>query len=232
MSAKQELIVYGFVRRNYITDMNLVDIIKIIYQFYFIAINSNLLTDEEKMALINLLFERLTHYEQYRNMTKMDTKLEFRASEHNYKREEFWKVMKNTGSSRATLAIVHNEKNHIFGMFMSKSWKDLKPYKWETDPTAFLFVIRPTIQAFQLRDESGEESVGLYGYSYGPVFGKGPDIWIVDRCNEIDHSGCRSDTFVYDVTTLSGVETAITSGRMTNFVVNDFEVFTVDITCN
>ena len=75
MDAKQKCTVYGYVRMNYDGDNMIDDIINIIYQFYLIRIASNILTNEEAMAFMNLLFDNLRKQKGNENINTIDTKL-------------------------------------------------------------------------------------------------------------------------------------------------------------
>ena len=82
------LSVHGWIRENY-NDEFLEDIIRIIYEYYLIRIDSKILETNEQISLTNLLFDRLQKEKKNENIKDLNLDLLFRASEHDFKAAEF-----------------------------------------------------------------------------------------------------------------------------------------------
>ena len=175
-----DLTVHGWIRENYLNDL-LDDIINIIYRYFLIRIDSKILNENEQVSLMNLLFEKLKKQSENKDMKYLGTELLFRGSEHGFECAKFHELCSNKG---ATVTITYNEYDHVFGGYVTKSW-DTKN-KNVDDPTAFLWMVRPKVKAFDFENIE-EDCVGLYvSKHYGPMFGSGLLIVHNDR---VTHSG-------------------------------------------
>ena len=160
-----------------------------------------------------------------KNMKLLDTKLLFRASEHGFDRDKFHQFCDNKGP---TIAIIHNEHDHVFGGYVERSWIDVSDddvAKKMADPNAFLFGVRPNIKYIPLKEGKKDGASAMWVHEkYGPIFGGGADIWIIDKCDKLKKSGVYSYTFEFDPAKICGVD----SGYM-SFLVKEYEVFSVCI---
>ena len=111
MQAKQKKTVCGFMRINFGDEYPL-DIIKIIYEYYVIRIASNILTSSEQIALLDLLYEKLSSKYESKNVSSIDTALLFRVSENGFNSAKFNEFCANKGP---TILIIHNEYDRVFG---------------------------------------------------------------------------------------------------------------------
>ena len=205
MSQRQKDAVYGYVRLEY-GDLFIKEIIDIIYEFYLLYIGSNILNSEEEESLINLLYDTIKSQKGYEKIKSIQTKLLFRASEHDYNSRKFHELCDGQG---ATVTIIHNEHDYIFGGYISESWPKILKYgeKWSPDWNAFLFVIRPNCKCFELKEEhknSDYKEVIYSDITYGPVFGEGCDIFITDRCHENKFNGGVPSSFTHTKQELYG----------------------------
>ena len=218
MEERQRKAVAGWIRENYDTSF-LTDIIRIIYNFYRLGLDSNILKDSGlKQSFLNLLFDQLMKQKENKDIKTMDTQLLFRASEHEYDRDEFIELCDNKGP---TITIIHNEYDHIFGGYTSKSWIDTTSAKQYNDSNAFLFMIKPNIKIV-LFDNVNSDKTGIWIHqSYGPIFGGGGDIIIKDKCNIDRKSMCYSKSFDFKEKEMAG-----TDGY---FLVDEYEVFAVHL---
>ena len=228
---RQRDIVYGYVRLNYEVSFTL-DVIDIIYNFYLIQITSNILNLEEQCSFMNLLYNRLKQQKENENIKSINTKLLFRASDNDYKCDEtFHDFCDDQG---ATVTIIHNEHDHIFGGYTSKSWK-LDEQLWfndEKDASCFLFMIRPKLECVEWKEsvEKGKEAI-TSSANFGPIFGEGWDIYLynsyTDQTNndgqrEMDIRGSgKSQSFEYLKQEMFGTDKGY------GFKVLDFEVFSI-----
>ena len=223
MEQRQKDAVYGYVRLEY-GESFIKEIIGIIYQFYLIRIESNILNSEEKISLMDLLFNTLQKQEENQQMKSIDTKLLYRASEHAYDSRKFHELCDEKG---ATITIIHNEHNHIFGGYISKSWP--KEMGWLADSNAFLFMVRPKCKCFPLQKEYKNHYEVIYSHSsYGPVFGAGCDIYIDDENNQQVGGGGISCSFTQTSKEMCGGNVEHESHNHT-YKVLDYEVFGIQI---
>lgn len=203
MSQRQKEIVYGYVRSNHRSIIN--DIIEIICSYFLTNIDSKILNDNEKCSFISLLFNKLKSQQQNQHIRSIETNLLFRLSERGNTIDEFHKYCDDKG---ATITIIHNHKNHIFGGYISKSWfassnKTSYPDPKEiTDPNAFLFCIRPTSKCIELKQHQSEgHSAAAVMNKYGPVFGKGRDL-LTRNAGQHEFGGkgviCAGDSTSYE----------------------------------
>ena len=219
MAARAELAVTGWIRENYQTAL-IDDIINIIYAYFWIIIDSAILTSMEQLALLDLLFVTLREQQGNENITKMDINLLFRASEHDFRAEEFHKHCDNRGG---TVTIIHNEHDHVFGGYVSKSWSSHYDQLGRlVDSSAFLFMVRPSVRSFQFRENM---NIGICNNrSYGPMFGQGADIWIGDKSGP---NGCGPVSFDFDPKELCGNWSE--TQNWIHWNVKEYEVFAISI---
>ena len=123
MAQRQRDIVFGYVRTNYET-LIIDDIINIIYDYYLIRIASKILNVEEQSLFMELIFHRLKQQSENTDIKNIDTKLLFRESDyatldHTNKCIKFQELCTGEGP---TISIFHNNVDHIFGCYISKSW--------------------------------------------------------------------------------------------------------------
>ena len=217
MEQHQKDIVHGYVRLNY-KEFIMDDIINIIYMFYLIRMASNILDMEEQTAFINSLFHRLKQQHENQNIMSIATNLLFRASDNGNNCDKFHEKCDNKG---ATITIIHNEHNHIFGGYTSKPWQTTTNYfeSCKKDPFAFLFIIRPMAKFIAFNDSyaDGEQAIRNLA-SYGPTFGTGFDIWVRDRTKKITVQ-VYPRSFNFNMAEMSG-------GKIQSQVI-DFEVFAI-----
>ena len=220
MEEKQQKTVYGYLRNNY-DGIYPDDIIKLIYMFYLLSIDSKIINDEEQSSLLNLLYNTLKEKDNYKNMKSMNVELLYRGSENSYLASKFHELCNNKG---ATITIAHNEKDYVFGGFTSKSWTDGHSTK-SIDPNAFLFVIRPNVKAFGFAggNKDGDDAICHYT-DYGPVFGAGADLWIHNRCTQGNNNGANPTTYAFKTNEMLGSEYDDGSHY---FKITDYEVFSV-----
>ena len=174
--------------------------------------NSNILTMNEKESLLNLLFKMLKSQQNKQNMKSIDTKLLFRASEHSFDKDKFRQKCSNQGP---TITIIHNEYDHVFGGYATESWVDTDSWREITDPTAFLFSVRPRVKQFPFKEDMKDGQSALYvNRNYGPAFGKGSDIFISENC------GVNSCSFEFDAEVLCGTNNDY-------FRVKEYEIFSI-----
>ena len=223
----QKDLINGYIKEQYGDNKYPKALIDLIYKFYTIKIFSSLLTRNEEMSLLNLLWDRLSTHTGNDKMTQIDFKLLYRASENEYSSDIFHELCDNKG---ATLVIAYNDYNHIYGGYASKSWN------WNestiADKNAFLYVIRPTTDSFGFKDnekaKTGKDALWNYE-GYGPIFGSGNDIWISDACNYGQSNGVNPDTFDFDSDILCGGKSVYNDCKRHWCVVKEYEVFSVRI---
>ena len=223
MAQRQLLAVHGYVRLHYHGQF-ITEIIDIIHEYYLIKIDSNILNSNEQISLINLLFDQLKKQKLDENIKGIDTKLLYRASEHKYNCKTFHELCDGKG---ATITIIHNEYDHIFGGYTNKSW----PAKYGSvpDPDAFLFMIRPSVELFECRKTYKNSGMIYGGSSQGPVFGEGWDIYLwYGEATQTHGGGGIPKSFAYKSSKLFGGP-HMKESMNSHFEVLDYEVFSVTI---
>ena len=209
--------VYGYVRLNYTGDNMIGDIINIIYQYYVIKLASKILDSEEQLAFMNFLFDELSHQKENESIKSLGTDLLYRASDNKYRASKYHELCRDKGS---TITIIHNEFDHVFGVYLSKSFTIAN--NGVVDANAFVFSIRPNIKAYGFTSDKRRDEHNAVWHngndSYGPLFGPYSDIYIQDKCNERSHSGHKAYTWEFDTNVVFGGRT---------FKIKDYEVFSV-----
>jgi len=152
---------------------------KIIIKYTIINFDSKILSSKEKIRLKSLLYNKIGNF---------TTELLFRASEHNFNSDTFHKKCDHQGP---TLVIVQNEYDHVYGGYSNISW-DINS-QTRIDPSAFLWCVRPQIKFFGFKKSERVGQQAMWNYEgYGPLYGKGNDLWITNKCNENKNSGYGS----------------------------------------
>ena len=210
--------VHGWIRENY-GDNFLDDIAQLIFTFYRVILDSKILSDSEREALMNLLFEKMPN----QNKISMKTKLLFRASEHDYDWKEFHKHCENKGP---TVTIIHNEYDRVFGGYVTKSWSHYSKtyYEQVEDPTAFLFGIRPQVIYIPFKDKEEDSRAILMADEMGPMFGGGVDIALENKCNT-SRNWASSSTFEFNFIEIAGGDDG--GGGVSEWIAKDYEVFEI-----
>lgn len=224
MHRRQQLTVHGYVNQNYETNKNMIDIIEIIYAYYLIIMDTFILSSDEQMKFIQMLHDKLKQI-QSNNKLSFNTNLLFRGSEWEFDSYKFHDLCDNKGP---TITIIQNEYNHVFGGYSTKSWN--LNCQIITDPTAFLFVIRPQIKIYPLKESENEGYQAMWNRrGYGPIYGKPQDIFIGDseaaKYNRISWS--LSKLYQFDPVEMCG-GTKNKRGCV-KFKLIDYEVFSIDI---
>ena len=224
MSQQQRDSVYGYVRKHY-DGLFITDITEIIFQSYLIEIESNILSSDEKLSLMNLLYNTLKQQAGNNDIKYIETALLYRASDNDFDGDKFHDLCDEQG---ATISIFHNEHSHIFGGYTSKSWPK-GSWAVSADPNAFLFMIRPNLKFVALREEHKEDRDIISSIStQGPTFGNGWDIYIEHKVNGEIEGGGRSISFDFSQTEMCGGtflgEHLLIHHR---YKVTDYEVFSI-----
>ena len=219
-------IVNGWIKGNY-DGIFLMDIIKIIYNYYLLKIESNLLNAKEQESFLNLLFDHFNKQKDDENLKLINTNLLYRGSEHEFKASKFHELCDEKGP---TITIIHNEHEHIFGGYASASWKETNNSEDVSAPGSFLFTIKPSCKIYDLKAESEgcEMEIGS-DPDYGPLFGDGWDLYIVDDCNQSGNSGGLADSYNGDSSEMFGGYSHESAYIGVQFHVIDYEVFSIEL---
>ena len=219
----------GWIRENY-DQAFLDDISDIICDFYLIRMESKILTSSEQMELLDLIFNKLTKANG-KDIKSIDAKLLYRGSEHQFDNSKFHELCDNKG---ATITVIHNDCDHIFGGYVTKCWTSDTDWRESYEPqivdsTAFLWKIRPYKKVYGFKQDETEYNAIYCGKHNGPVFGKGSasDLWISANGQ---HNGCVSTTFEFEVMEFSGKsdhEMISNSKPYCRFDVKEYEVFSL-----
>jgi len=120
-----------------------------------------------------------------------------------------------------TLTIILSNKDCIFGGYSSKSWKSSGGFV--SDEKAFIYSL--THKTKHAKQKSEDYSIYCRG-NYGPTFGSGNDIHIIDKCNTSDKNYSNGN-HTYELP--AGVEVRTYFAGIVNFKVKEIEVYSVII---
>eukprot|EP01084_Bolivina_argentea_P301547 520263_1 len=173
-----------------------------------LEIDSICLTKKEKGSFLRNISQKFSNL--YVNF-----QLLYRASKDGFDSYIFRQECAGQG---ATITLILNQYNHIFGGYTSKSYTNGANVEYIKDENAFLFVIRsPKLkQPKMIKLKKGGSSTAIFNnYSFGPYFGGG-DI-IVQK----NKGFCSPHSFqIYDKKEFCG-------SRLGSFSIDDYEVFAV-----
>ena len=159
-----EFIVIGYARnisnKNFIINI----IIDMISQFYGNTSLSNIIHDKLWYPFIEMISNQL-------NTNNMKLNKIFEAKMDGFTTSSFHKKCDNKG---ATLCIIQNEYDYIFGGYTSKSWKSRKTGSGVHDDNAFIYGIQPQLFISELNPmgNPNNSSYSVYHAAMmGPTFG-------------------------------------------------------------
>ena len=119
----------------------------------------------------------------------------------------------------ATVTVIVSNFDKIFGGYTSESWGYNSGHKY--DATAFIYSLTNKAKcakqlntSYSIHDHSG----------YGPVFGGGADICILDNCNTNTGNACNSN-HTYELP--PGADKTTFMAGAYNFTVKEIEVYQV-----
>ena len=140
ISRKEKDIVYGYIKsvqKIFPCDDNpyfiIVQLVQDLCLLYFHKImDSEILTHIEQMKLFDLINDN----------TIIEYKLcdlLFRGTRDGFSRNDFYKKCNN---KQDTICLIQSHQNNVFGGFTSLKWDESRNRGYQTDPAAFLYLIR------------------------------------------------------------------------------------------
>jgi len=125
---------------------------------------------------------------QLKSLSKEMGGLLYQASKDGFTISNFHNRCHNKGSS---ITIVQTVSGNVFGGYSPTTWYSSGGYR--KSPGAFLFRLRPSMKRYDLKSSSS--SVAIYTHaSYGPTFGNGHDLIIID-CSQVSSCYTRMSTY-------------------------------------
>lgn len=217
----QRDLVHGYVRLNCNHDNMVEDIINIIYEFYLIQIDSSILSSQESTELLDLLYKQLQKQDQHKDLKSIDAGLLFRASEYQFNAVAYH----NACDGKTTLlTIIQNQHDKVFGGYAAIPLTVEKPMSKRRDLNAFLFAIRPFVKCYELIEGPGKGGEAVYGYrNYGPIFGRGEDIFISDRCHKYTDKSALGNGQTFEIKVKDFYPNH--DGSYKYFSVKEYEIF-------
>jgi hypothetical protein len=149
----------------------------------------------------------------------------YRASRDGFTAKAFHDRCDNLPNS---VTIIRNSLNFIFGGFTSARWSSAGVYM--TDPSAFIFSLRRsgTSNNYKLMINSTTGTNALFGSSsYGPTFGGGNDIRIVDKSNTSTGSYSRLRDYTAPTYPSGSTYTTFLTGGYQNWRTTEIEVYQI-----
>jgi len=177
--------------------------------------DSDILSDKnDKKQFIKLISSQLKR--KNINITRI-----YSGKKDGFSAAKFHELCDNKG---ATISLISNDLNAIFGGYTSESWTSPSSfYKYKSDLTSFLYQFKPNLNIFDKKDEDGNH---IFHYStYMITFGDGYDLKISNDCHQNNESYTYPTTFEFNTKDLCG---GIKPKGQQNFRVINIEVFVVE----
>jgi len=114
---------------------------------------------------------------QLKSVSKEMGGLLYQASKDGYGVSSFHSRTHGKGSS---ITIVETKSGNVFGGYSSTSWYNSGGYRTSTG--SFLFRLRPSMKRYDLISSAKGYAIYTHG-SYGPMFGHGHDLYIINCLN-------------------------------------------------
>lgn len=209
----------------------------LIQKFTEKCLNSQILSVEEDMNLVNLLQKQLS--QNIKNLI-----LVYRASENNFESMIFYEkfAASNIQNSLGNIVVIQTESDIILGGYTSKSWTESSGYIEDED--AFLFVLKfnskklqekvPWI--FHIKKTHVKHALYCY-YGCGPCFGAGWDIYVGNKCNPncrgietkfcLVNGSARLKSYFNDEYNQTSGWKEIDEGMTKYFDIKEYEVFQI-----
>jgi len=153
-----------------------------------LKIDTAIMSSDEIEALMDLV-----HRQRQRQSSTW--RLLFRGSRDGFLASTFHLQCDGHGD---TVCVIESDCGNVFGAFTALPWKsDVGRYR--VDEEAFVCIVRKKHKALDrgvvyLQYTSSQHSV-VHNKYMGPVFGYGHDIYIRNKCDEVDDNSCRNHTY-------------------------------------
>ena len=174
--------------------------------------DSSIVKDDSEQATLQTWVS-----EAYDN-SRVKFQLLWRGSTDGFGASTFHSKCDNKG---ATFTIIRSEKGNVFGGYTSKSWKSSGNFT--NDSKAFIYSL--TYKEKHANQKESNNSV-YYDSRFGPIFGSGFDICIVDHCNTSQKSYSEGNS-TYELPSSVDIKNYY-AGALKNKV-QDIEVYSVSI---
>ena len=190
-SSQEKLLIFNFIRNEYDNNKtngyNVPYVIKLLIIEYAERIFSKILTIKQDLDFYSKIKSKISF-----DIKKIE--LKFRASEYEFSAHEFHKICDNNFIPYANICIIKSTIGNIFGGFTKLSWNDGNLgddiYAGYKDEDSFLFIIKYDDDKIQqdcpliLHKKSRKFSSICYDKNCGPVYGRGWDCSIGDKCDK------------------------------------------------
>ena len=184
---------------------------------YLQSINSKILKNDQECLVLNMIQKELNLYGKY----LIGIKLLYRSNIKNKELNTATQFHEYCDNKGPTITIIRTNYNHIFGGYTSIPWSDGQKKPWKSDPTSFLFTIKPKFEIFKQKDKYSKYSV-YHSKQYSVAFGEGNDFVINNNSNEGTCYGNCSYNTKYGSDLCGGP-----LNTYSHFNVNRYEVFLV-----
>ena len=172
--------------------------------------SKDIFLDEEEKKMVNNWILKTLKSEQGK---KVQMTLLYKLTTHGNNGSTFHSYCNSKGS---TLSLIKTTKGYRFGGFTTVSWAGRGSYV--NDTNAFIFSLE-----YKEKYSSNDGVNAIYdNSSYGPTFGSGHDLYIVNGFHS-SNSSCNFPCSYY------GDRYRGLTGGMSNFRVKDLEVYKIEI---
>ena len=214
-----DLLVIGYVRQKLgILSPKIIDhlIVKFFGILYNVSYKSNILNSiDDKLNYTEMISKQLGYC--------VDLKRIYSAKSNGFKANSFRLFCYHRG---ATVTLIRNTNNYLFGGYTSISWKTEDTYV--PDSNAFLYNYYPNNKICPLKSNNDKYAVRHYKNSQIALLLFGGDLMIRDSCNKTSMNYCRPSRYMFDHgTELVGGDITDSNIQLAYFMVSDIEVFHV-----
>ena len=149
----------------------------------------------------------------------------YNATRDGFTAKEFHNRCDNAAN---TVTIIRNNLDYVFGGFTAAQWSSTGPGSWKADTTAFIFSLRRngTSNNYILPIKSTHVIYAIRGDpSYGPIFGTGYDIAIVDQSNNNTGSWSNIQSYTRPTYPSGSIYQQLLDGGWGNWLTTEIEVY-------
>eukprot|EP01084_Bolivina_argentea_P278543 475904_1 len=197
------------------------DIITICFNFYFIQLDSLILTDDQTLNDFHHLLSSKISLQRFD-----EAKLLFRASRDDGKAKTMFEKLTNNGPY---LFVIKSTDNYLFGGYFTQNIDATNSSKYISDATAFLYVLngaplqKPEI--YSIKSPIGDSAIYYNGFGYWFIFGpSGADILLYPTFFTATHYCCmnRGSNLLYETPTK---QTLVGTNQMYKFMLSEMEIY-------
>jgi hypothetical protein len=174
------------------------------------------------LPLPSLILMRDMDLSVFGGLENREWKLVYRGSEHGFRASDFHG---KCDGCLNTVTVILTTTDCIFGGFTPIGWDSSSGHRADSTKQSFLFRMKDSRNSAPHKFPISNPSYAIWcDSSYGPVFGNGCDICVVDCCNQNSNSYTSVGSAYTNDTGINGKQ--VFTGEY-NFTVKEIEVFSI-----